>query len=127
MLNPFCKKKKEPQNLKEILDLISRLDKESKQINQELQNLRKNSQKFVQGVGMIRFNPFQEVGGDQSFAVALLDADDNGLVITSLYSREGNRIYAKPINGGVSPYPLSEEEKKAIDQARKNRPALPKL
>ena len=69
-------------------------------------------------MGIVRFNPFSGVGSDQSFSVALLDKNDNGIVITSLYNREGNRVYAKPIKTGVSEYLLSTEEKSAIEKAQ---------
>ncbi len=69
-------------------------------------------------IGIVRFNPFQETGGDQSFSVALLDDEGNGVVITSLYSRDGTRIYAKPIQRGQSPYPLAEEEVEALRRAQ---------
>ena len=82
--------------------------------NEKLQKIADIS---IQKVGVIRFNPFKDTGGDQSFAIALLDKNDNGLVISSLYSREGTRIYTKPVKGGVSDYHLSEEEKKAITKA----------
>jgi len=66
-------------------------------------------------VGIVRFNPFRDVGGDQSFAVALLNGKNNGLTISSLYSREGTRIYCKNIIDGQSEkYPLTDEEKEAI-------------
>ena len=68
---------------------------------------------------MVRFNPFSEIGGDQSFSVALLDGNDDGLVITSFYTREGNRVYGKPIKQSVSQYALSKEEIKAIEMAKK--------
>ncbi len=73
------------------------------------------SLKSVHKVGLLRFNPFREIGGDQSFSVALLDGSDSGIVISSLYSREGVRIYSKSIQKGQSvKYPLTEEEKQAI-------------
>lgn len=68
-------------------------------------------------VGMVRFNPFAEVGGDQSFAIALLDRENNGLVISSLFSRTNSRFYGKPVVNGKSSYSLSEEEEEAIKQA----------
>ena len=73
----------------------------------------------IQKVGVVRFNPFKDTGGDQSFAIALLDKNNNGVVISSLYSREGTRIYTKPIEKGDSSYHLSEEEKEAIQKAIK--------
>jgi hypothetical protein len=68
-------------------------------------------------VGIVRFNPFSEVGGDQSFSIALLNENDDGVVITSLYTRQENRVYGKPIKNSQSEYSLSEEEKKAIEKA----------
>lgn len=71
----------------------------------------------VQRVGVVRFNPFNDTGSDQSFAVALLDAKGSGVVLSSLFSRASTRIFAKAISEGASAYPLTEEEREAIDQA----------
>lgn len=70
----------------------------------------------VQKVGFLRFNPFQDTGGDQSFILTMLDKENNGVLISSFYSREGTRLYAKEIAGGKSKYPLSEEEKKVLEE-----------
>lgn len=118
MFNFFRKTKKEPENLKEILPQFQDLKKSFERISQELENLKKENKFNVQKIGIVRFNPFSEVGGDQSFSIALLDGNDDGVVITSLYSREGNRVYGKPIQNGKSQYPLSEEEKQAIEKAK---------
>ena len=75
----------------------------------------------VQHVGVVRFNPFQDKGGDQSFVVAILDAHSDGVVIASLSSRLDTRIYAKPVVGGQSTYALTNEEKEAIARAKKPR------
>lgn len=71
----------------------------------------------VQRVGLVRFNPFDDTGGDQSFAVALLDARGDGLVLSSLFARRETRIFAKPVQGGKSTHLLTAEEHKAIDLA----------
>lgn len=71
----------------------------------------------IQKVGFLRFNPFQDTGGDNSFALALLDRKHNGVLISSLYSREGTRVYAKRIEHGKTRYPLLEEEKQALEEA----------
>lgn len=68
-------------------------------------------------VGIIRFNPFGEVGGNQSFAIALLDKENTGIVISSLYGRESSRFYGKPIVKGKSSYQLSDEEMDAVERA----------
>ncbi len=73
----------------------------------------------IQKVGLLRFNPFKETGGDQSFILSLLDKQDNGIVLSGLYSRTGMRWYAKKIKEGKGlEHTLSEEEKEAIRQAR---------
>ena len=79
--------------------------------------LEESSPRAFQRVGLVRFNPFEDTGGNQSFALALLDADGNGWVLSSLHARTGTRIYAKAIHGGRSDGALSEEETTAIKQA----------
>jgi hypothetical protein len=69
--------------------------------------------------GFVRYNPFGDVGGNQSFSLALIDGTGNGYVISSIHSREGTRVYAKTVEAGGSEYNLSEEEKKAIKIAIK--------
>ena len=68
----------------------------------------------VQRVALIRFNPFEETGGNQSFALALMDAAGNGLVISSLHARAGTRIYGKALVGGRAETALSAEETEAV-------------
>jgi len=101
------------EQLKRIKNIESDIEKLFKW-NDDLQKIANIS---IQKVGVVRFNPFKDTGGDQSFAIALLDKDNNGLVISSLYSREGTRVYTKPIKDGNSKYHLSEEEKEAIQKA----------
>lgn len=72
----------------------------------------------IHQVGMIRFNPFRDIGGDQSFSLALLNGEKDGVVVSSLYSREGVRIYSKSVKSGQAvKYPLTNEEKSAISLA----------
>jgi hypothetical protein len=72
----------------------------------------------VQGLGLVRFRAFQDTGGDQSFALALVDGEGNGAVVSALYGRGGTRLFAKPVQGWLSPKALGEEEEKALAQAR---------
>lgn len=67
---------------------------------------------------IVRFNPFRNTGGDQSFVLALLDNNDSGMLLTSIHGREGTRVYIKPISYGNSDHTLSEEESQALKQAR---------
>ncbi len=117
MFKFFKKTKEEPESLKEIWQYLQKLEKILQIQSREFEDFKEKNKKTIQKVGMVRFNPFKEVGGDQSFSIALLDADNNGLVITSHYDRESNRVYAKPIEGGTSRYQLSEEERQAIENA----------
>ena len=115
----FKKEKKEPKDLKEVLKQFKALKTDFNRLFQEFKDLKENHQFAIQKIGIVRFNPFSEIGGDQSFSVALLDENNDGLVITSFYTREGNRVYGKPIKQGVSQYALSKEEIKAIEMAKK--------
>jgi len=114
----FFRKKQEPQDLKQVLKQFKVLQNNFQQLLLEVEKIKKEQVFSIQKVGLIRYNPFSEVGGNQSFSLALLDAQDNGVVITSLYNREGNRVYSKPIEQGQSSYPLSAEEIKAIELAK---------
>ena len=93
---------------KNIFNLISRCD-----------TIEKNETYHIQKIGLLRFNPFKDTGGDQSFILSLSDANNTGIVITGLYSRSGLRWYAKSIFEGKGvEHELSEEEKKALKIAK---------
>jgi hypothetical protein len=77
--------------------------------------------KVVSRVSTIRFNPFQGQGGNQSFVSCFLNDQGNGVVISSLYSRDKVSVYAKPIIGGRSNYELTAEEKRVINEAGKTK------
>lgn len=83
----------------------------------QIGELRKVSEKTIQKTGVVRFNPFNEVGGNQSFSIAFLDNKNNGFVISSLFVKEGNRVFAKAVKNGMSDYVLSDEEREAIARA----------
>jgi len=97
------------------------IEQKIKEILLEIENLKKNCEKTIQKIGIVRFNPFNELGGNQSFVIALLDGKNNGIVISSLFLKEGNRVYAKPIKNGTSDYVLSKEELEAIERAIKHK------
>jgi len=102
---------------------------EIKKISGEISDLHKTAAQIqdlaaagLHKTGMVRFNPFRDIGGDQSFSLSLLDGKNNGLVISSLYSRDGVRVYAKSILDSQSlKYPLTQEEKFAIAIASKEK------
>lgn len=114
----FLKKQKQPENLKEVISKLQDINIKLEKFEKELEGLKEKNKNTFQKMAILRFNPFNEMGGNQSFSLALLDENDNGIVITSLFTKEGNRIYGKPIKNGLSEYPLSEEEKKVIEKAK---------
>lgn len=71
----------------------------------------------VQRVGVVRFNPFEDTGGNQSFALALLDSKSDGVIISSLHSRQATRLYLKSVAAGKTETALSDEEAEAIRRA----------
>ncbi len=115
--------KKDLKNLlEEILKNIELRDAEIKELSKISESLQKEASKYLQRVGFLRYNPFKDTGGDQSFILALLDGNDNGLVLSSFHGREGTRIYAKRIKAGKGDnFALSEEEEKVIKLAKSRR------
>lgn len=101
------------RQLKRIEGLTERVDALNK-LHHELEDL---SQRTIQKIAVIRYNPFADTGGDQSFAIALLDSLGNGVVLSSLHSRTDTRVFAKPVQSGRSRYQLSDEEQDAIKKA----------
>jgi len=91
------------------------------EVNKRLDFLEKDGMSHTQKVGLVRFNPFKELGGDHSFCLAILDGKDDGVLLTCLHTRDRTRIYMKDIKGGKSTRELSSEEKKALSQAYAKR------
>jgi hypothetical protein len=90
------------------------------EIDKKVEDLIFASQFYIQKIGLVRFNPFNDTGGDQSFILALVDDRDTGVVISGLHTRNGTRWYAKEVeNGKGVGHDLSNDEKKAINAARK--------
>lgn len=117
MFNIFKPKPKTVQDLSEVIEFLKKIESKVVAIEKDLEELKDKTKFHIQKVGLVRFNPFGDMGGEQSFSIALLDGKNDGLVITSFYSRDGNRVYAKPILNGQSKYHLSKEEKEAIAKA----------
>lgn len=103
--------------------VLAALDTTAAEFGSRLDSVERRVGGAVQRIGIVRFNPFNDTGGDQSFSIALLDGRGDGLVISSLFSRSVNRVFAKPILASGSPYALSEEEIRAIKAANDNEPA----
>lgn len=115
---------KESKDLEEVIynqiKSSNKINENIEKIYKENKAIRENITKCIQRVGMVRFNPFGDVGGNQSFAIALLDNSLNGVIILSLYSRDGVKVYSKQIVKGKSEYKLSEEEEEALAIASNN-------
>lgn len=110
-------------NLVKVLEGILAEEKGNKdrleELTKQLRQLEDLSEYHIQRVGMVRFNPFKDLGGDHSFSIALLDAKDTGLVITGLHTRERTRVYVKAVKKGKAEHEFSEEEKRALNKAKK--------
>jgi uncharacterized protein YlxW (UPF0749 family) len=116
-LNKFFMGKK-ASNLEDTINALQEEIKTLKQskttTEQELSTINKKLKQSIRGVETIRFNPFPDQGSNQSFAIGMLNEEGNGVVISSLYSRERMSIFAKPIKNGKSEYELTNEEKEAL-------------
>ncbi len=100
-------------------DRLDELADEIKSIVAEQKRFFQIQKLAIQKIGVVRFNAFAAAGGNNSFAVALLDAQNNGIVISSLYGRDSQRVYAKAIKSGESETPLTGEEKQAILESQR--------
>lgn len=106
--------------IQQIADLKI-LDQEIQELFEISNRLRELGLKSIHKFSVLRFNPFKEVGSNQSFSLALLDGKNNGMVISSLHTREGTRVYAKPIkNAEADGFPLTDEERQVIQEALNN-------
>ncbi len=99
------------------LEKVHQLGREVERLASRTSTLESQVPRAFQRVGLVRFNPFEDTGSNQSFALALLDAERNGWVLTSLHARSGTRVFAKSISAGRSDGQLSDEETAAIRQA----------
>lgn len=104
--------------LYETLRRVAQLEEVLKAHGNHLQSLQSQTDRCVQRVGLLRYDAFPDIGGQQSFAIALLNEYGDGIVLSGIHSRQEMRVYAKPIQQHTSPIGLSEEEQDAIREAR---------
>jgi len=97
---------------------IAVLKSAKEKTEKEIAEINKKLKKSIRGLETVRFNPFPDQGSNQSFAIGMLNEDGDGVVFSSLYSRERMSIFAKPIKNGKSEYELTEEEKEALKKAK---------
>lgn len=112
-------------NLEEVvlgyLDKVDEANKNSLEAIKLGELLERKFKKSVQKVAVIRYKAFEDVGSDLSFSIALLDDNNDGVVLTGIYGRNESTAYAKPIDKGISRYDLSEEEITALNKAINNK------
>jgi hypothetical protein len=105
-------------SLQQVLDAhlgkVVEVGAELERLSELHEYLEVRSRGSLQHVGLVRFNPFEDTGSDQSFAIALLDDRRDGIVLSSLHGRGQTRVFAKPVEGGESSHALSAEETEAI-------------
>jgi hypothetical protein len=112
------KKAKDLEETITILEAdIAKLKVSKEKTENEIVEINKKLKKSIRGLETIRFNPFPDQGSNQSFAIGILNEENDGVVISSLYSRERMSMFAKPIKNGKSEYELTEEEKEALKKA----------
>jgi hypothetical protein len=97
---------------------ITKLRSDLSDLNGHLTDLTIINKLNLNKIGFVRFNPFDDAGGNISFAVSLLNSHNDGVVISSLHGREGTRVYAKQIKAGESESKLTKEEIEAIKNAK---------
>ena len=105
------------EDLENYMYRVERVEKQNMEIRNLVDSIDKNLESCIQKIGIVRYNAFKDTGSDLSFALAMLDEKNNGVVLNGIYSREMSNIYAKPVEKGKSKYTLSEEEQQAIQKA----------
>ncbi len=130
MITVLCKQKKLKKRIEgkdgksleeELLSYMEKVqiaDKENKKLQVEIEVLKKIQRMTYQKMGMVKYDAFREMSGELSYALALLDQEENGFIINSVYANEGSYSYVKQIVKGECQINLSEEEEKALNQAK---------
>lgn len=111
------------KNFKSIMEALLRdvsvAKKDIDNLKLYCDKIQKDGRLHIQKIGLVRFNPFKDTGGDQSFILSLVDENDTGVIISGLFARSGTRWYAKRVVKGRSlEHELSDEEKKALKEAK---------
>ena len=109
------------EDLENYMYRVERVEKQNMEIRNLVDSIDKNLESCIQKIGIVRYNAFKDTGSDLSFALAMLDENNNGVVLNGIYSREMSNIYAKPVQNGKSNHTISEEEKEAIQKAMDNQ------
>jgi hypothetical protein len=119
-INSFIKNNAEGEGLEELLLRLRKIERDASTFDimqSAMRELELRQNRSYQSVGLVRFNPFTDMGGDQSFALAILDSYGDGFVMSSLHGRTATRVYAKTVRRGQPTQTVSTEEMSAIEQA----------
>lgn len=112
---------KDTETMEDIIlnffERIESLEQAKERMEQDIENIQKNLKITYQKMGLVKYDAFREMSGALSYSLALLDKDNNGVLISSMYSREGCYTYAKDVVNGKCALNLSEEEEEALKQA----------
>ena len=103
--------------LKKYIQKVEEVDGKNKEIMEYCNRLEKDISLCVKKIGMVRYSAFKDTGSDLSFALALLNEKNDGVILNGIYSREMSNIYAKQVKEGKTNNKLSEEEEKALQIA----------
>ena len=109
------------EDLENYMYRVERVEKQNAEIRGLINAIDTNMANCIQKIGIVRYNAFKDTGSDLSFALAMLDEKNNGVVLNGIYSREMSNIYAKTVENGKSTYTISEEEQQAIQKAMENQ------
>lgn len=105
--------------LLEHMETVKIVKKENEEQEAQIKELKNAQKSCFQKHGIVRYTAFDDVGSDLSFAIALLDGKDDGIILNGIYSREGSSMYAKAVHDGETKQNLSDEEKKALENAKR--------
>ncbi len=107
------------ESLKEYMEKVNQVKEDEKEILENIKGIEQELAICTKKVGLVRYNAFKDTGSDLSFALAMLDSHNNGVILNGIYSREMSNIYAKNVKEGKSISKLSEEEEQALKEAMK--------
>lgn len=107
--------------LQKYVENVEEIKKENEEIERYCQKLDNDSKENLKKIGLVRYNAYKDTGSNLSFALALLNEKDTGIVLNGIYGRDTSNIYAKPVVNGKSEYALSKEEEEAINQIVNNK------
>ncbi len=110
------------KKFEEVINAVAESNEELRALEKKLSQLEIEGLKHIQKISLLRYNPYEDTGGNISFSLALLDKKGNGYVLTSLHARSGTRIFAKPVvDGKEDKYELSKEEEEVLKKALKQK------